>query len=181
MSLNLVGETGKAGAGRRLMLGDVLCFGDSAADVWVVDSIDPPHLSLRTPDSRPQLRFQVSLNEEHSSLSVDGCRAGSVDLGERAHHYSLLTLARQRLADAQRGIEPEGQGWIETERLSKMLGMDVSHLNIHLHRARTQISLAMAAEPQLPDLVQRRRGELRLAAVPFKIVRGACLEGEFCA
>ena len=42
-----------------------------------------------------QLRLHVSLNEEHVYLSLALHGERQLDLGERSHHYCLLTLARQ--------------------------------------------------------------------------------------
>jgi len=126
------------------------------------------------------LHFTVSLNEEHTFLRVAWGRDREIDLGERVHHYSLLTLARQRLHDAGRGVDPSSQGWTEAAKLSRMLGVDPVHLNIQLHRARAQLARALPDGVRLPDLVERRRGELRLGALSFRIVRGSQLEGS-CA
>ncbi|SFU29600.1 hypothetical protein [Pseudoduganella namucuonensis] len=135
---------------------------------------------MNTDDSttaQPLLRFQVSLNEEHAYLRIAlGARA-ELDLGERAHHYSLLTLARRRMDDARQGLDPSSQGWIQLDQLSRMLGLDPSHLNIQIHRARSQIARALPDGATLPDVVERRRGELRLGSVPFQILRGSRLEG----
>jgi hypothetical protein len=125
-----------------------------------------------------RFHFQVSLDEEHVSLKV--VMTGKIiDLGERIHHYCLLTLARKRLEDALRGIDPSGQGWIDMERLSVMLGLDSSHLNIQIFRARSQLSRALPDAALLPNLIERRRGEVRFGSFGFDIVRGSAKEGEF--
>jgi hypothetical protein len=131
------------------------------------------------PAVRPLFRFKVSLNEEHTWLHIvcnDGTEA---NLGERTHHYSLLTLARQRLGDAHRGLEQDSQGWVSIEELSKMLGLDTGHLNIQIFRARRQIANALPQTTHSLCVLERRRGEIRFGAVPFQIVRGSKLEGEF--
>jgi hypothetical protein len=125
------------------------------------------------------LQFQISLNEEHVFLSVAPGAGQPIVLGERSHHYCLITLARRRLADAQRGVEHSGQGWIAIEQLSKMLGMEPGHLNVQIFRARQQIRRALPPEVELGDVVERRRGEIRFSALHFRIVRGSALEGEF--
>lgn len=103
----------------------------------------------------------------------------TLDLVERSHHYCLLILARQRLGDAQRGIAASAQGWLERQQLARMLGLDLGNLNIQLHRLRQQIARALPAGMQLDEVVERRRGELRIGTLPFCIVRGATVEGEF--
>lgn len=130
------------------------------------------------PTQPPFLHFSISLDEEHTRLRLShaGC---ALDLGERSHHYALLTLARLRLADAGRGIDAEAQGWVEQDRLAKMLGLDPAHLNIQIFRLRKQIVLALPREVPPPELVERRRGQLRLRDLGFRIMRGSCLQGSF--
>jgi len=137
----------------------------------------PPTLP-RTPVALQQLRLHVSLNEEHVYLSLTLSGEHQLDLGERSHHYCLLTLARHRLSDARRGVDNSGQGWVERQQLSRMLGLDTAHLNIQLHRLRQQIARALPPGLQL-EVVERRRGELRLGTLPFCIVRGSSFEGQF--
>ncbi|WP_416269922.1 FHA domain-containing protein (plasmid) [Burkholderia cepacia] len=121
------------------------------------------------------LEFLVSRDEEHVRMLLH-VRGGVVDLGERAHHYSLVTLARARSADMQAGYDAATQGWIELDRLARMLGIDTSHVNVQIHRARSQF----AALPGLgaSQLVERRRGSVRFGDVPFRVMRGAHLECE---
>lgn len=121
--------------------------------------------------------FQVSQNEEHIRLCLSS-GDNRVELGERSHHYCLLTLARQRLADASLGFDLLSQGWIDLERCSKMLGVDDKHLNMLLHRARQQVATAHA-EPVLAPCIERRRGEIRFGHFPFEIIRGRKLEASF--
>lgn len=125
------------------------------------------------------LNFQISLNEEHTFLSISYGNKQDVDLGERAHHYSLLTLARRRLDDAKNGLDPSSQGWLELAQLSKSLGIEPEHLNIQIFRARTQLLNALPQLAHLPSIIERRRGEVRFGAHQFCIVRGSQLEGEY--
>lgn len=128
----------------------------------------------REPEA-PWLVLRLSLDEEHASLVVkDG--AGSTDLGERSHHYCLATLARRRLADQERGIEPGAQGWVGSAELSRMLGLDTAHLNIQIFRAREQLMTVLPGVAALSRLIERRRGELRLGELPFEIYRGDRME-----
>lgn len=125
------------------------------------------------------LQFNVSLDEEHIFLRVALERGEHIDLGERVHHYCLVTLARQRLQDARRGGDPTGQGWIAVEVLAKMLGLDTAHLNIHIYRARRHLASALPPSSDSEAVFERRRGEVRIGPLPFRIVRGSYLEGEF--
>lgn len=118
------------------------------------------------------LHFDVSLDEEHVFLSITQDQR-RLDLGERVHHYALLTLARRRLADRASGIDPHSQGWIDTELLSKMLGLEAAHLNIQIFRMRRQIALAL---PASPDVIERRRGQIRFGTPPVSIARGSAIE-----
>ncbi|MBB5606452.1 MULTISPECIES: hypothetical protein [unclassified Janthinobacterium] len=138
-----------------------------------------PVVLKQTQASLQQLRLQVSLNEEHVYLNISLSGEQELDLGERSHHYCLLTLARQRLSDARRGIDVSGQGWLNRKELAHMLGLDPSHLNIQIHRLRQQIAEALPSGMQLDEVVERRRGELRFGALPFCIVRGSSIEGEY--
>ncbi len=123
----------------------------------------------------PWLVMRLSLDEEHASLEVaDG--VARTDLGERSHHYCLATLARRRLADQERGLEPGAQGWLGSGELAKMLGMETTHLNIQIFRAREQLMTALPGVAALSRLIERRRGELRIGDLPFEVYRGDKLE-----
>jgi hypothetical protein len=124
------------------------------------------------------LHFNISLNEEHALLHVSSQQC-SVDLGERVHHYCLLTLARLRLLDAGRGVDATEQGWVHVDRLQRMLGIDACYLNIQIFRARKQLA-EVASRCGCPcDPVERRRGMVRWGRLGFDIHRGLMLEGRF--
>jgi hypothetical protein len=139
--------------------------------------MDIPRLNSAT--TLPLLHFQVSLNEEHICLQVQTASGRRIDMGERAHHYCLVTLARQRLHDAGRGLDPSSQGWLAVDELARMLGLDPAHLNIQIYRARQHLARALAPSDDAAMLLERRRGEVRFGALPFRIVRGSCVEGDF--
>lgn len=147
------------------------------------NSIDVEEIPIQIPGEIPasllQLRLQMSLNEEHVYLSIMLTGGQTLDLGERQHHYCLLTLARLRLSDAQRGVAPGSQGWLERQQLAHMLGLDSGNLAIQLHRLRQQIARALPNGMQFDAVIEQRRGELRIGTLPFCIVRGAIVEGEF--
>jgi len=127
----------------------------------------------------PFFHFDVSLNEEHTWLQIACSGHPLINLGERIHHYSLLTLARHRLGDARRGYEADSQGWLAIAQLEKMLGLDGKYLNIQIFRARRQLQKALPAGVSIDAVIERRRGEIRFGRQPFRIVRGSKLEGEF--
>ncbi|WP_280192385.1 FHA domain-containing protein [Delftia sp. PS-11] len=118
------------------------------------------------------LSFQVSQNEEHVSLNMvaDG---KPISLGERIHHYTLVTLARARQQDALRGLAQPSQGWIDLDELSRMLGVEPSYVNIQIFRAKHQILDALPEYTAIPPLVERRRGSLRFGDYRFEIQGGA--------
>lgn len=105
------------------------------------------------------LRFAFTRDEEHVELTVrtpDACH----DLKARAHHYPLLMLARQRLADQRAGLPASEQGWTYIEDLLKMLRIDDNHLNIIIHRARVQFSQLGVVDAV--GLIERRPGKRQL-------------------
>ena len=134
---------------------------------------------LRLPINSIRFHFRVSMNEEHTFLNLE-VENELIDLGERAHHYLLLTLARRRLADINRDIDEAEQGWLDIEELSKMLGLEHSHTNIQIFRARKQISDALINVWPLPQVIERRKGEVRFVFSNFTIVRGSEHEGGLC-
>jgi len=126
----------------------------------------------------PCLVLRLSLDEEHARLEVSA-GAASVDLGERSRQYCGGTLARRRLADQQRGLEPSAQGWLGSAELARMLGMEATHLNMQIFRAREQLMTTLPGAAPLARLIERRRGELRIGDLPFEIYRGDRLEGRY--
>lgn len=115
--------------------------------------------------------FEVSQNEEHVAmkLSLDDVE---YDLSERNHHYLLLLLARQRLSDQQAGVDAAEQGWVEKERLSKMLGQSETHINIQVYRFRKQLIKALPQSLVLPQVIERRTGEIRFVYDNISITGG---------
>src|SRR5450830_74604 len=118
---------------------------------------------------RATFRFLVSQDEEHVrlELSVDG---SAVDLGERAHHQTLLLLARERRGDESQGVISSEAGWRDVVSLGAMLGIDTQHINTHLFRALRQLSPALGQLAVALDLVERRRGQVRFGGAAFEVV-----------
>lgn len=137
---------------------------------------DLHHQPAAPPDAEVLLHFDISQNEEHACLRVEA-GGREFDLGERIHHYLLVTLARRRQMDAQRGVPSRSQGWVSMEELARMLGTDPSHVNIQIFRARHQLASALPPATQAPLVVERRRGEVRMGGYSFTIRRGTALEG----
>jgi len=168
------------GETRTLRDGDAVSFGAGLHRFVAAAPMDDTQVAERSREAdAPCLVLRLSLDEEHVRLEVKAAGAAMADLGERSHHYCLATLARRRLADQQRGLEPGAQGWLGSAELARMLGMDVAHLNTQIFRAREQLMAALPGIAPIAGLVERRRGELRLGELPFEIYRGDGLEGRY--
>jgi len=170
------------GETRVLKDGDRLEVGSAGAHRFVAAApMDDTQVAVISRQAdMPLLVMRLSLDEEHASLEVkDG--AARTDLGERSHHYCLATLARRRFADQERGLEPGAQGWLGSAELSRMLGMETTHLNIQIFRAREQLMTALPGVAALSRLIERRRGELRIGDLPFEVYRGDKLECRYRA
>ena len=118
--------------------------------------------------------FELSLDEEDTQLRLEHPQT-TIDLGVRSHHYLLLQLARHRANDIARNLAPCSQGWVYAEQLAAELGMDNTHVNIHIFRARKQIADALPDTPGHSKLLERRGGKLRFGCDNFKIYKGANL------
>lgn len=136
---------------------------DVIAATWDISS-PSPHLAALT------LQFSVSRDEEYVALAARG-EHHTIDLGARAHHAVLLTLARIRLEDRQSRAAPESsQGWIYQDELADKLAIDETHLNVAVFRCRRQ--LAEAGVVGAASIIERRRPtrELRLGVARIEIV-----------
>jgi hypothetical protein len=116
------------------------------------------------------LHFAVSADEEHVTLRIVS-RGKVFDTKPRTHHYLLLTMARQRLADLDRGVPDTEAGWLHADDLQRMLRMDRRALNTQVFRARRQL-----AELELDgtgDVIERRdpARQLRIGASNIVITR----------
>jgi hypothetical protein len=108
------------------------------------------------------LEFAVSRNEEQVELSIVH-RGHRTELRPRAHTYMLLTLARQRLGDQVDSALPDtSHGWVDQERLLKMLSYTGSQLALDIHRARQQFGAAGVLNAG--QVIERREGskEIRI-------------------
>jgi len=121
--------------------------------------------------------FNVSQCEEHVSLKLTN-GTNEFDLNERIHHYLLLTLARQRLDDIKRGLDQDTQGWVDMSQLTQMLGIEDSHANIQVYRARRQLMKCSPDKGLDVNIVERRSGGLRFGLPQIQVVRGSVVESE---
>ena len=122
----------------------------------------------QAPQRQTTFCFLASQNQEHVRLvlNVDGL---TVDMGERAHHQTLLFLGRERREDERQNIIPSEAGWRDVELLGTMLGIDTPHINTHIFRALRQLSPVMIQLAIKLDLVERRRGQLRFGEAVFDV------------
>jgi hypothetical protein len=126
---------------------------------------------VRVDISLVKLRFFVSRDEEHVSLTVvsDGVERS---LGSRSFHYLLLTLARQRLKDE---LEPElpasAHGWVYQDDLMKKLPTDANKFGVDVFRARRQ--LLDAGVEGAAQIVERRSlsRQLRIGVANLEVIK----------
>lgn len=113
------------------------------------------------------LSFRVSSDEEFVELAVllDG---EWMALPPRSHHYTLLTLARHRLADANGELPESEQGWVYADDFARELGSTRQKVNLDVCRARQQLACvgvegAGRVVERRPTTQQLRIGVARLA------------------
>jgi len=131
----------------------------------------PLHLARTTePGSGPELRFQVSLDEEHVVVVAIENEV-RFELGARAHNYLLLTLARQRLSDRAAGLPEAERGWMHRDVLIRGLRLEPGHLNLLVHRART--AFVQAGLTGGGGLLERRinSGHIRLSTKRIQVLK----------
>ena len=117
--------------------------------------------------------FHLSLDEETTQLELHYQQ--TLDFGVRTHHYLLLQLARHRIEDAERGLDSESQGWIYADQLAAELGLDITHLNIQIFRARKQLADTLPTVLGQQSLIERRGGKLRFGCDKVTVYKGARL------
>ncbi len=113
-----------------------------------------------------QLSFAVSSDEERVEIAVVLRGEERARLESREHNYLLLTLARARLADSERPVRE--RGWLEVEKILRMLKIDQNSLNVAIHRARQQ--LAGTGIEGAAAVVETRRGYRRLGTDRVTVV-----------
>lgn len=135
---------------------------DADASTW---QEDPAGRGL----ARLRLLLAHSRDEEYVE-AVALCGDERLDLKARAHHYTLLILARRRLADRAAGLTEAEEGWIRQDELGDMLRMSDNHLYITIHRARAQLAELGVADAA--GLVERRPGtrQLRLGVADLEVL-----------
>ncbi len=134
-----------------------------------------------TIDDRAELslaffRFDLSADEEHIKMRLK-VRGVEMNLGERAHNYLCLTLARKRVQDMQQGYPKADQGWVSTEELLRDLSRefqkeaDELYLNLHVHRFRKMLSERKPYGDLFTEVLERRKNEMRFAHDAIVVVK----------
>lgn len=146
------------GAARVVSDGDVIeARGESYA-------LHLPTLIASTVDARDEppdirdvtLHFRVSRDEEHVEVTIR-CGDEVLVMAPRAHHYTLLTLARARHRDEAEGKLPEpSRGWISVDDLCRMLATDENKMNVDFYRIRQDVG-ALGLQ-NAASIIERRRG-----------------------
>lgn len=142
-----------------------------AACIGTLDDTAAPILAARL-----RLQFTVSRDEERVTL-IAWSGPQRIDLQARAHHYLLLLLARQRLADRAAGLAPADEGWIHQGDLLTMMRIDENNFHTNVHRARAQLGKAGIRDAAV--LIERRPGTglLRLGVDALEVVRSEPVPG----
>jgi len=158
---------------RKILDGDQLTFGGSDWQFMQVQIYGPTEAKSSHHLNDYQFIFHLSQDEETTQLELQ--HQQTLDFGLRTHHYLLLQLARHRAEDAVRGLDSENQGWVYADQLAAELGLDITHINIQIFRARKQLadSLPMVLGQQY--LVERRNGKLRFGCEKLTVYKSATL------
>lgn len=116
------------------------------------------------------LTLAPSAHEEHVAVTLT---LGGQDhsLRPRVHFSLLLELARERLADRERGVRGDDEGWIHLEELCRRLAIDRPTFNTYAHRLRKQFAGAERLVDAV-NIVERRvdSDEVRIGCAHIVIV-----------
>lgn len=127
--------------------------------------------------------FNISPNEEEVSVKIE-INSLHINLGERVYHHVLLKLVMQKYLDAQKGYDPEKQGWLMLEQITdylrKELLMDVDeyYLNVQIHRLRKRLAELSPYGCIFASIIERKNGEIRFNHPFFKIFKDRKLMAE---
>ena len=93
-------------------------------------------------DSEPLEGFRfIFYGDGQGGVGMDAeGRAGRLKLRPRAHHASMLVLARERLEAERNGVGSADSGWLPFDLTAHRLGIDPKTLNVHIHRARQELA-----------------------------------------
>ena len=155
---------------------DVLALDGASWRLFLPGQLSPVPQTLK--DAGPPLVlpdisavFAPSLDEEQVDVRVRTDDGNETLLPARSSHYMLLTLARARIADAQRGLASEEQGWLYASQLADMLRYTAERLNLEIFRARSL--MAKLGFTDSTQLIERRTvsRQLRIGIARLHIIR----------
>ncbi len=110
---------------------------------------------------------RVSQDEERVELAVSGA-GGARAIAPRAHHYTLLTLARARLRDRDAaGLTEAQRGWVNVDDLCRALAIDEGRVNVDIYRIRQDFAALGVSDAAAA--IERRRGSRQLRAGTARI------------
>jgi hypothetical protein len=112
------------------------------------------------PDVGLELVFVVSSDEEQVEVEVSS-GARTARFGPKSHHYLLLTLARQRLAQPNRSAAE--RGWVQRDDLARMLRLDPRTVNVQVHRVRQELGRHQLEGAAGLLEVRPRTGQIRVS------------------
>lgn len=158
---------------KKIIDGDQLEFGGHRWQFMQVQIYGPTEAKSSYHLNDYQFIFRLSQDEESTQLELHHQQIQ--DFGIRTHHYLLLQLARHRVNDAERGLDSESQGWVYADQLGTELGLDSTHMNIQIFRARKQLADSLPNLLGQQCLVERRNGKLRFGCEKLTIYKGATL------
>jgi hypothetical protein len=150
--------------------GDLVQFADSHWQFMRAQIYGPTETKTSRHINDYEFIFNMSLDEETTQLELH--HQQTLDLAVRTHHYLLLQLARHRAEDAARGLDTKSQGWVYADQLAAELGLDSTHMNIQIFRARKQLADSVPDALGQQCLLERRGGKIRFGCEKFKIYKG---------
>jgi hypothetical protein len=153
--------------------GDLVQFGNSHWQFMRAQIYGPTEARASRHINDFEFIFNMSLDEETTQLELRNQQ--TLDLAVRTHHYLLLQLARHRAQDATNGLDGKSQGWVYAEQLAAELGVDGTHMNIQIFRARKQLADVLPDVLGQQCLLERRGGKIRFGCDKFKIYKGDAL------
>ncbi len=127
---------------------------------------------LADDDGEPLDGFRfIFASDGQGSVGMDAeGRTGRLKLRPRAHHATLLLLAKERETAIHAGLDTGQAGWVDFDETAARLAIDPKTLNVHIHRARQE--LARHGVCGASSIVERRATtrELRFGGVAITIV-----------
>lgn len=129
-----------------------------------------PRITIQV-DPAILIEFLVSQNYENIKMNIflQGVERVSA---YSSCNFTMYFLAQQSLQDQQKAKAVHDIGWVEVKSLltvmCKELGRDCDeyYLNLQIYRIRNQLK---KTNPELHDLIQRRKGEIRIKPVQILI------------